>query len=425
MANNLSSNTTTKVARAFLKKFKSSRVLCKTVNTSLYTGDNSFTPQYGDTIYVKRPTDYKAIRTADGDLSAQSTSPIISGRAACTVQNYITVWIDWTNKEEALQLDQLEDILAPAATRVVTELETSLGTYMRQNCGLVSGIPGNAVTTWEQVANSGALMQSVGIPMDAPWYYVMNPFTQTKLASAQSGIYAESLVKSAWEKAQIPTNFGGLQAISSNALPVFTGGVSADRAGTLSATPTATYVAAKDSMTQSLAVTGFTAGGTIVAGDVIEVTGRYRLNMSTRALVVDATGAPIKWRAVVVTGATLNSSGAGTIVCTGPAIYESTGAYNTVDTALTSGDVVTLLGATAYVGAPNLVYHKQAFALSTVRLPKLHTWDTVAETEDGFSIRVTKYSDGTANTQKLRLDLLPAFGTLNPFFSQLAYGPAA
>lgn len=425
MANNLSSNTTTKVARVFLKKFESSKVLCKTVNTQLYEGSNSFTPQYGDTIYVKRPTDYRAIRTADGDLSAQTVSPIISGRAACTVQNYITVWIDWTNKEEALQLDQLEQILEPAATRIITELETSLGAYMRVNAGLSSGIPGNAVTTWEQVANAGALMQSVGIPMDSPWYYIMNPFTQTKLASAQSGIYSDQLVKSAWERAQISTNFGGLRAISSNALPVFTGGVSADRAGTLSGTPTATYVGAKDTMTQVLAVTGFTAGGTIVPGDIIEVTGRYRLNMSTRALVVDATGAPIKWRATVVTGVTLDSNGAGSITATGPAIYEATGAYNTVSSALTSGDVVTILGATAYTGAPNLAYHPQAFALATVKLPKLHTWDTVATTKDGFSIRVTKYSDGTANTQKIRFDLLPAFGTMNPFFAQLAYGPSA
>jgi hypothetical protein len=422
MANNLSSNTTTKVARVFLDAAESSKVLCKTVNTSLFSGE--FTPQFGDTIYVKRPTDYKAIRTADGDLSAQSTSPIISGRAACTVQNYITTWIDWTNKEEALQLDQLKEILEPAATRIITELETSLATFMYKNSGQTYGTPGTPVTTWEHVAGAGALSQALGIPMDGKMNYVMNPFTQMKLASAQSGIYSDGLVKSAWESAQIKANFGGMRALSSNALPVYTAGVSADRAGTLTAAPTATYVGAKDTMTQVLAVTGFSNGATVVPGDVIEVTGRYRLNMSTRQLVVDATGAPIKWRGTVTTGVTLGASGEGNITVTGPAIYEATGAYNTVDSALNTGDVVTILGTSGYTAAPNLCYHSQAFAMATVKLPKLHTWDTVATTKDGFSIRVTKYSDGTANTQKLRLDLLPAFGVMNPLYAMQAYAPA-
>jgi hypothetical protein len=422
MANNLSSNTTTKVARVFLDAAESSKVLCKTINTTLYSDE--FTPQYGDTIYVKRPTDYKAIRTADGDLSAQSVSPIIAGRAACTVQNYITVWIDWTNKEEALQLDQLKELLEPAANRMITELEVSLGTYMYKNVGQVYGTPGTPVTTWEHVAGVGAFAQSIGIPMGQDLNYVMNPFTQMKLAGAQSGIYSDSLVKSAWESAQIKANFGGMRALSSNALPTFTNGAGADRAGTLASAPTATYVAAKDSMTQSLAVTGMTAGATIKAGEVVEITGRYRLNMSTRQLVVDATGAPIKWRAVVTADVTLDGSGEGTLVCTGPAIYEASGAYNTVNSALNTGDVITVLGTASATVAPNLWYHKQAFAMATVKLPKLHTWDTVATTKDGFSIRVTKYSDGTANTQKLRLDLLPAFGVMNPFFAGQAFAPA-
>lgn len=420
MANNLSSNITQKVARVFLKEFESSRVLTKTIDTQLFSG--AFTPQFGDSIAVKRPHDYRAIRTAGGDISLETKSPIIAGKASAEVQNYITVATEWTNREEALDLDQLTEILRPCATRAVTELETSLGTYMRTNGGLAYGTPGTAVTTWEHVAGAGAFLQATGVPMDMEWYYVMNPFTQTKLAAAQSGLLADKLVTTAWERAQISSNFGGLRAISSNALPVFTNGACADRAGTLAATPTATYVAAKDTMTQVLSIAGMTAGGIIAPGEVVEVTGRYRLNLSTRQTVVDATGAPIKWRAVVVEGVTLDSSGEGVITVTGPAIREATGAYNTVDSALTSGDVITVLGTSGGTVAPNLFYHKQAFTMATVKLPKLHTWDTVATTSDGISIRVTKYSDGDANTQQIRFDLLPAFGVMNPFFGGLAYG---
>jgi hypothetical protein len=421
MANNLSSNITQKVARIFLKEFESSRVLTKTIDTQLFNG--AFTPQFGDTIAVKRPHDYRAIRTAGGDISLETKSPIISGKASAEVQNYITVATEWTNREEALDLDQLTEILRPCATRCVTELETSLGSFMRVGLGQAYGTPGTAVDTWEEVAGAGALMQSVGIPMDMPWYYVMNPFVNMKLASAQSGLYAaDKLVTTAWERAQISKTFAGLTAISSNALPSFANGACADRAGTISGTPTATYVGAKDTMTQSVGVAGMTAGGVIKAGEVVEVTGKYQLNLSTRQQVVDATGAPIKWRAVVTADVTLNSSGAGTLVLTGPAIYEATGAYNTINAALANGDVITVLGTTAATVAPNLFYHKQAVTMATVKLPKLHTWDTVATTSDGISIRVTKYSDGDSNTQQIRFDLLPAFGIMNPFFGGLGYG---
>jgi hypothetical protein len=48
--------------------------------------------------------------------------------------------------------------------------------------------------------------------------------------------------------------------------------------------------------------------------------------------------------------------------------------------------------------------------------------DTIATTEDGMSIRITKYSDGDANTQKIRFDLLPAYATFNPFFAGQGFG---
>lgn len=422
MANNLSSNVSTKVAKVFLKAFENTRTISKATNTTLFEGNNAFTPEFGSTIYVKRPHDYAVISTSDGDISGSTKSSIIAGRAACTVQNYITVATSWTNYEEALELEQLEEILAPMAMRAAINLETTYATYLRKNLGLCVGTPGTAVTTWEHVATAGAFLDAEGVPMDDDWYYIMNPFTQIKMAGLQNAVLNNDLTKSSWERAQIPGNFAGLKALTSNALSTFTNGTCSDRAGTLSATPTATYAAAKDSMTQSLAVTGMSAGGVIKAGEVVEVTGRYRNNLSTRLPMVDATGAQIKWRAIVTADVTLNSSGAGTLVCTGPAIYEAVNQYNTVDSALTSNDVITVLGSSAATVAPNLFFHKQAATLATVKLPKLSTWDTVFTTKDGLSIRVTKYSNGDTNTQNIRFDLLPAFGIMDPFKGGVAYG---
>ncbi len=322
-------------------------------------------------------------------------------------------------------MDQLDKILEPMAREMITDLELRLGSFMSTNCALSVGVPGTAIDAWSDVAKASSLMKSMGVPSDADWNYVCGPYVETALASVQNGLSPAQgqLVETAWEKAMISKNFAGMRVFASNCLPSRTNGVSADRIGALTGAPTATYVGAKDTMTQDWAVTGFSAGATLVPGDILEVTGRYLISQGSRQVIFDETGTRVKFRATVVTGVTLGASGEGTVTVTGAAIYEAApGAYNTVDSALTTSDVVTVLGATAAIVQPALFYHPQAFALATVKLPKLYSTDTVATSEDGFSIRVSRYADGDANTQNVRFDLLPAFGTLQPFFAGQAFG---
>jgi len=421
MANNLNSNVTRKVARVFLDAFESNRVVTKTVDTQLLSG--KFNPSSGSTVDFKRPHDYNSIRTSGGDISSSTKSDIIAGKATGTVQNYFTVATEWGNVEEALELDQLDEILAPMARRIVTDLEVDLASYMLKNASLKYGSHGTAVDAWGDVAGAGALMDSLGVPMSADKYYLMNPFTTTSLASAQNGLNAaDGLVRTAWEKSQISSNFGGMMAMTSNALSSFTSGTGADRAGTLSAAPDATYVTAKDTMTQSLAVTGFQANMVVKAGDMVTIADVNRLNLDTKQPMIDASGNNVAWTGVVTADVTLNGSGAGTLVVAGPAIYEANGQYNTVDAAPANGAVVNILSASATLYQPNLFFVKQAFGIGTVKLPKLYATDTIATTSDGMSIRVTKYADGDANTQKVRFDLLPAYATFNPFFAGQGFG---
>lgn len=424
--NVLGSNTTTPLAESFLKGFESSRVLTKTVDTQLI--DGLLSPKAGTTVDVRRPHDYKSDRTSNGDISSTDRSDIVAGKATGTVQNYFTVHMDWDEVDEATKLDKLDQILAPAAQRIVTDLELDFGKYMYKNCNLHYGTPGTVVDAWSDVAGAQALMSSIGVPNEGECYYVMNPFTTTNLANVQNGLYAggESLVKSSWEEAKLSRKFGNMQAMTSACLPSYTSGTlsaGANRAGTLSATPTATYSGHKDTMIQSLAVTGFGSGAdTITAGEVITVTGRNRVGLATRSAFTDATGAQILWSGVVTADVTL-SGGAGTIAVAGAGIYEANGQYNTVDSALTSGDVVTIINAAAStVYQPNLFYHKQAFGIGFVKLKKLYATDTVVTTKDGLSIRVCKYADGDANKQKVRFDVVPAYATFNPFFAGQGFG---
>ena len=419
MANNLSSNITRPLAKIFLEAFESSRVVTKTVNTQLLSG--RFNPSTGSNVDFKRPHDYNTIRTAGGDISASTKSDIIAGKATGTVQDFFTAATEWSNIQQALELDQLDQILEPMARRLVTDLELDLGLFMRKNTGLNYGARNTAVDAWSDVAGAGAMMDAVGVPMSDNKYYLMNPFTTTSLASAQNGLNAsDGLVRTAWEKAQISSNFGGMRALTSNALSSYTSGSTTDRAGTLDGAPDATYVTAKDTMQQTLVIDAL-GTGTIVAGDQIQIAGVNRLNIATRQVMLDAAGAAVPWTGTVLSTVTI-AGNAATIVVSGAAIYEANGQYNTVDAAPADGAVVTILGSAATVYQPNLFYTEQAFGLGTVKLPKLYSTDTVATTSDGMSIRVSKYSDGDSNTQKIRFDLLPAYAVFNPNFAGQGYG---
>lgn len=427
MANDLSSNITRKLLRVFLPAFERQRVLSKTVNTQLFRG--RFNPSSGDYVDIKRPHQYLAKRTSDGDISLLTANSIIAGKATATVQDYVTVDIDWTNKEEALQLDQLNEILMPAAEQVCIELETSFCDYMIQNAGLSVGTPGTVIDAWSDVAGQMSLMKAIGVPTRGQIYSVMNPYTIQNLASAQTGLSADPsrLVQVAWERAQIASPFAGLNCISSNSLSTWTVSDSADQAGALSATPDGTYVTHKDTMIQSLAVTGLTAAAVVKAGDIIEFTGtgalaRSYVNVRTQKTAFGADGLPIKWRAVVTADATMDGGGAGTLLVAAPAIYEAGGQYNNISAALTSGDIFSILGTASTEYQPDLFYTRDAFAIAFVKLPKIYATDTIAVTEDGISIRCTKYGDGDANTNKVRFDILPAFGTMNPMWAGKAFG---
>jgi len=420
MANNFASNITPKLAKTFLNAFETDRVISKNVNTQLLSGQ--FDPSSGDTVSFKRPTDYKSTRTADGDISATTANSIITGKASGTVQDMFTVELDWNLVDQALKMDQLDQLIAPAAKRIVTDMELDFAKFAMKNTGLVSGTVGTGVTTWDHVAGAGAIMQASGVPMDDAMCYFANPFTQRKLASNQRSLGGEDGSMTANRKATITDNFAGMKVMTCNTLGSYTTGAGAGRAGTLSATPTATYLSAKDTMTTTIAVTGLQANLVVAAGETITVTGRNRLNLSTRQSIVDETGAQILFSGTVTAEVTLSGAGAGSLVITGPAVYEATGAYNTVDTALTSGDVVTLGGAASTLIQPNLFWHKQAFAIGSVPIPKLYSTDTIATTSDGLQIRVSKGASLRENKNIVRFDFLPAYGVMNPFFAGQSFG---
>lgn len=412
MANTLTENTSEIVLKKFLSGFMSDIVLAKSVDTQIIAGE--LNPNTGDKVRIKRPHQYVAERTTDGDVTGTTKNQLTSATAFAEVGQYITVRVEWTNLEEAIRLNQLDEILKPAREEMVNALETEIATRMINGGALNLGVPDTAITKWSDVAQASALLHDLGVPGEN--MTALDPWSTKNLADAQGQLSNgdNSLVNNAWTMSQISTNFGGIKAFNTNSLASYTSGSAAGQTLAILGTPSVIYSALKDTYETTLTLDGLTgATDTLNAGDILEFEATFFLNQRSKQ-TLSRDGAPIKFTGTVTANA-VGVANAITVTISGAPIFDPANEqYNVVNRALADNDVVKILGTTGKVYKPSLFFNKQAFALGTIVLPTLSALDSTVINHEGFSIRATKYSDGDANKQFMRLDLLPSFAVLQP-----------
>lgn len=422
MANEYQSNVNKKLLKAFAPAFESSSVLLNTVSKQLVNDfDASTDGDYGQ-VSMKRPPQYTPQRTVDGDLTSGAANPVRTGKVQAEVSDYITVYVENTQVEEALEADQLDELLKPIAEDMIITLESETAQFMATNAALTSGDPDLAVDAWSDVSNAGALLKDIGAPTGKK-YGVIDCFDEVALANLQTQLGVNPEVKSAWDAALIKQNFAGLDVLTTNNLPEYTAGN--DVTGiTLAATPSASYTAYKDTYRMALTLTGFTATtGTLGAGSTLSFPATNLVNMRN-GKVLRKSGAAIPLTLTVLpdTDGSLSytADGSGNIVAqvSGAAIFETglNAAFNTVDRALTSADVVTITETVDTIYRPGLAYCDGFVGVGSVVLPKLHATDSMIMNHKGTSIRVHRFSDGVGNKNRYRFDILPTFACFNPFW---------
>ncbi|QMA41389.1 head protein [Citrobacter freundii] len=420
--NNLDSNVSQIVLKKFLPGFMSDLVLAKTVDRQLLAGEINYST--GDSVSFKRPHQFSSLRTATGDISGQTKNNLVSGKATGRVGNYITVAVEYGQLEEAIKLNQLDEILMPVRQRIVTDLETELAKFMMNNGALSLGSPNTPINKWSDVAQTASFLKDLGVN-EGENYAVMDPWSAQRLADAQSGLHgSDKLIQTAWEDAQISGNFGGIRALMSNGLASRSQGAFGGTL-TVQANPTVTYIAVKDTYQFTVTLAGATASvnGFLKAGDQIKFTNTFWLNQQSKQALYNGS-TPISFTATVLQDANSTAGGQVTVTLSGVPIYDAAPQqqYNAVSRQVVAGDAVTVIGTASQTMKPNLFYNKFFCGLGTIPLPKLNSIDSAVATYEGFSIRVHKYADGDANVQKMRFDLLPAYVCFNPHMGGQFFG---
>ena len=425
--NNMSKNVSQKVLQKFLPAFASDLVLTKTVNRQIIA--NKIDNTTGDSIQIKRPHQFKTEESDDGDLTGKDPSALVGATATAKVGKYITVYVGWSQIEEALELNQLSTILSPIARTMATKLEDRIANFILANGALSIGNAGSGIKEWDEVSRAGALFKDMGQP--GRKYAALSPWSIAALANKQTALANGDLNRSAWEKAQIPRNFAGLDAVfDANSLATRTTGQAAGVATlTVKTAPTIDYMTVKDTYQFTVPLTGATASvnGFLKAGDQLIFSATAWVNQMNKQPIIGDSGDIIAFTCTVMADANSDASGNITVTCSGVPIYDAgLPQYNTVARAVTAGDAVMVRGAKGKLIKPSLFYTDSFMGLATIKLPKLHSIDSSVVSWNGLSIRAHKWSDGTKNGQFMRFDLLPALACFNPMEGgQLAGGTAA
>ena len=425
MANNYQSNINNKLLKSFIKGFESNTVLTNTVSKQLVNDLDASTGGAGTPVSMKRPPQYVPQRSADGDMTSKNTNPIKTGKVSARVSDngYITVFVENSQVEEALEADQLNELLMPISEDMVTTLESELALFMASNASLVSGDADTAINKWSDIAIPGALFKEIGAPSGKK-FAAISSFDEVALADLQTQLGVNPEVNEAWAGAVVKEKFAGFnQVMTTNNLPEYVSG-NQSTGITVASTPLATYAAYKDTYQMQIALTGLTATtGTLKAGQQLSFPASSLLNMRNRKLVRKA-GSNVAFTGTVINDVTADGSGNATVLISGAAIHESAeeGAFNTVDVAIASGDSVVVLGTAETTYRPSLAYCEGFVGMGSVVLPKLHATDSSIINYKGVSIRVHKFSDGVTNTNKYRFDLLPTFACFNPSWGQQLFG---
>ncbi|MAK38214.1 MAG: hypothetical protein CMC15_18795 [Flavobacteriaceae bacterium] len=431
MANNLESNINTKLMDAFIPAFESQRKVSKLITTNAQNLVNNFDESTGDAfgaVRMKRPLQFVPQETPDGDFTGKEKNPVKVGTVPAEVGDYLTVFIEMSDVERALKskdvAEEMSQLVAPAAEDMCNQTESNLVDRMSKNAALTSGDPTKSIDEWTDIAQAGATMKALGLPTGKK-YCVINEFDGLALSGQQLGLAVNPEVGNALSTATIANNYAGFDSVfTHDNMPAYTAG-DINTGLTIKSAPTMTYDALKDSYRQDLVIeAGSDATGKVIkAGTGLVIGGVNLVHLRNHKPIRGVGGAFIPLTVTVLEDATFTGTDANVKV-SGCCIHEDgvNGAYNTTDVKIVAGATVTIREDNDAIYGPSLAFHQAFFGMGSIKLKKLDATDASFTTHDGLNFRVTKFSDGTANTHQIRIDFRPTYACLNPFFGERVYG---
>lgn len=402
MANNFKN--TSLVTKIAVKEFLNALVMGQKVDRQL---DSQF-QKVGASIQVRRPVMFEASSGA----TLGSATDIEERAATVTLDQRQKVHFEITSQDMTLSVeDMTERFIRPAMQELAQKVETDLG-GVYTNIANFSGTPGTTPTTFLSVANSGAVLSKLGVPMNERCLFV-NADAAVALADGLKTVFPESIARKAIEEASVG-RYGRFDIFESNSVATHTVGVATGTPLVNGASQNTTYAASGDDWAQTLATDGWTnsTAGILKAGDVITIAGVNSVNRRTRVDTGD-----LQTFVVTADADSGASTGPASLTISPPII--TSGPYQTVTAAPADNAAITVKTGSSGVSYPqNIGFHKNAVTLAMAPLDMPQDGASSArESFNGVSIRSVRQYDITNDKTVFRFDILYGIKAQNPDFA--------
>lgn len=389
--------TVANISKEVVRLMENELVLGKLVGTDQLENE---TLKSGGTTKIRRQMQYLG-QDNNLDLSAYSED---------VIEGTVTVTMDqtWSNKvsvsalDRTLSFDRYSDmILKPMARRAAERVEGSIASLYPAFYWF-DGTPGTIPATFASVADAGAIFTDAGNAIGGR-IGVHSPAATAKLAGSIAATNVQGANKVALEKAMFG-NFAGFENYQSAFIPTHTVGVATGTPRVNGGAQNVTYLAVKDTWSQSLITDGWTnsTAGILKAGDVFTIAGVFAVNPNTK----DSTQR-LQTFTVLADAASGATTGPATLTISPPII--TTGAFKTVTAAPVDDAAITVKTGTGGAGyRQSLLLDPMSIALVSrpLDIPAGNGLKTSTISGEFVTMSVSEWVDGNTLSQNMRFDML-------------------
>jgi hypothetical protein len=388
MANNLLTNDI--ILRTALMEFDNNLIFAKTARRDY---QDKYDPTTGNTIRIRKPTRYivregKTIQIQD--INSQNTDMVIA------YQDGVDIAV--TSEQLALQLDDFNrEVLNPAMVTLANKVDTRLYDTTIDIYNNV-GVAGTAPASFAVMNNAAARLDSFGVQRDNNRFALLKTFDSASLQSSLYNTFNENFNKDIILRGSMGNLAGfDVYSVQNPIRPLFS---SLDTDGAQPVSVLGTPLVNGASQTGStLVCDGFTISttGIVKAGATFTMAGVNSVNPVSR----EDTGQLAQF---VVT-ADANSDGSGNVTLSIDPPITLTGPYQTVTAAPANNAALTFNKSHNI----NIAYHKEAFALSVVKMPVGNNGayqKNMVNEKAKVSLRMSRQFDIINDRDIIRFDIL-------------------
>lgn len=440
------------MANQFLNAQEYANVMLLLAKNQLVTGrlvngvfKDKVTDENGLSIDIKRPPRFVRNNAAQFNANLESQD-IVVGSTRVKVNQYAKVHIPVGDIEYVQSYNELmrNAVMKSAATTIATQIDSYLQSkialfspYVGANAGFATD-PNNLIASPQDFNRVHTRLMNYGVPNDDIYSTILFDDAE-RIRGNLIGTNIGTVNRESLERVKVPV-LSEIDIYATQQVESVTNGTRVAAATTTVAAPgnggtlQVNYRDVRETMVQTINITGQATGATIAVGEKFTIAGVYAYDwrnfkplpfLQTFTVVGGSGSNTVPVGSPIGTTITLGTNGAGQLIISPPIIVPGTNdgvstaantAFGTCAQAPVQGAVITHLGAANAVRRVRAAWHKSAIALVSAKLhtPFVGESSFATDKETGITIRYWRSSDVTTGAHIHRWDAIYGAEVLDP-----------